>query len=65
MKKIFLYRLVAVLCMCLSSLLIKSENVACKVKCIAISKCEMQRQNIMSETHETFSYNSDGFFIKI
>jgi hypothetical protein len=65
MKKIFLYRIAAVLCMCLCSLLIKSENIACKVKCIAMSKCEMQQQNSMSETHETFSYNSDGLFIKI
>jgi len=65
MKKIFLYRLIAILLMCLSSLLIKSENVACNLSCIAFSRCEMQHEKIMSDTHDFFFYNDDGFFIKI
>jgi hypothetical protein len=65
MKKIFLNRLLAILLMCLSSLLIKSENVACNLSCTAFSGCEMQQEKIMSDTHEFFLYNDDGFFIKI
>jgi hypothetical protein len=65
MKKIFLYRLIVILVMCLSSLLIKSENVACNLRCTAFSRCEMQPEKIMSDTHEIFFYNDDGFFIKI
>jgi hypothetical protein len=65
MKKIFLCRLIVILVMCLSSLLIKSENPACNLKCTAFSRCEMQDEKIMSDTHEIFFYNDDVFFIKI
>jgi hypothetical protein len=65
MKKIFLFRLLAILLMCLSSLLIKSENVACKLSCTAFSKCGMPDKKIVSDTHEFFFYNTDGLFIKI
>jgi hypothetical protein len=65
MKKIFLYRLTAIVFMCLSSLLIKSENVACNIKCTAYSRCLIQQEKIMSETHAKIFYNEDGFFIKI
>ena len=65
MKKIFLYRLIVILVMCLSSLLIKSENVACNLRCTAFSRCEIQHEKIMSDTHESYFYNDDGFFIKI
>lgn len=65
MKKIFLYRFIAIVLMCFSSLLIKSENVASKLSCTSFSGCEMQREKIMSDTHENFFYNNEGFFIKI
>ena len=65
MKKIFLYRLIAILLMCFSSLLIKSENVACNVKCTAFSNCPMQQEKIIGETQRNIFYNDDGFFIKI
>jgi hypothetical protein len=65
MKKIVLYRLMVILAMCLSSLLIKSENEACNLRCTAFSRCQIQHEKIMSDTHENFFYNDDGFFIKI
>lgn len=66
MKKIFLFRFIAIILMCLSSLLIKSENVVCKASCTAFSRCEMQQQKIASDIHKkNIFYNDDGFFIKI
>lgn len=65
MKKIFLYRLIAILLMCLPALLIKSENVACKARCTAYCGCELQQQKIMSEKHANIFYDGDGLFIKI
>jgi len=65
MKKIFLLRIMAVVLMCLSSLLIKSENVASKLNCSAFCKCEMQQQNTPNEPHADLFYHDDGFFIKI
>ncbi len=65
MKKIFLLRLVAVLLMCLSSLLIKSENVASKLNCSVFCNCKIQKQNTITVTPTAPFYNDDGFFIKI
>ncbi|HWH62116.1 MAG TPA: hypothetical protein VNS50_02540 [Ginsengibacter sp.] len=65
MKKIFLFRLIAILLMCFSSLLIKSENIACKIKCTAFSSCPIQQEKISSNTHGIYFYNDDGLFIKI
>jgi hypothetical protein len=65
MKKIFLYRFIAILFMCFSSLLIKSENEACKLSCTAFSNCKMQHEKIMIDTHKNFFYDSEGLFIKI
>ena len=65
MKKIFFLRLMAVLLMCLSSLLIKSENVATKLKCSAFCSCKMQNDKTASDTHADPFYYDDAFFIKI
>lgn len=65
MKKIFLYRFIAIVLMCFSSLLIKSENVACKLTCTSFSSCKMQQEKIMNDTQQNFLYNNEGFFIKI
>lgn len=65
MKKIFFLRIMAVILMCLSSLLIKSENVASKLNCSAFCHCEMQHEKTISNTQRDIFGRDDGFFIKI
>ena len=65
MKKIFFLRIMAVILMCLSSLLIKSENVANKLSCSAFCPCEMQHEKTISNTQQDIFSRDDGFFIKI
>jgi hypothetical protein len=65
MKKILLYRLAAIAFLCLSSLLIKSENSMCGLRCASISKTLMSQQILISDTNESPFYHDDGFFIKI
>ena len=65
MKKIFLLRIMAVVLMCLSTLLIKSENVASKLSCSAFCPCEMQHEKTVNNTQQDFFNRDDGFFIKI
>ena len=64
MKKIFLYRFIAIVGMCLPSLLIKSENVACKLSCTSFSTSKLQVEEVTSKTIIPI-YNNAGFFIKI
>lgn len=65
MKKILLLRIMAVLLMCLSSLLIKSENVASKLNCSSFCSCEMQHEKTLNNPQENVFSRDDGFFIKI
>lgn len=64
MKKIFLYRFIAIVGMCLSSLLIKSENVACKLSCTSFSASKLQAAEVTGKAIIPI-FNRDGIFIKI
>jgi hypothetical protein len=65
MKKIFVIRIMAVVLMCLSSLLIKSENVANKLSCSAFCPCEMRHEKTVATPQLDPYRRDDGFFIKI
>ena len=65
MKKIFFLRLLAVVLMCLSSLLIKSENVASKLNCSAFCRCVMQQEKIVNNPQQDVFGRDSGFFIRI
>ena len=66
MKKILLYRLVAVAIFCFSSLFIKSEITACKIKCKKTSnRIAIKAPSLKKETINKAVFQRDGFFIKI
>jgi hypothetical protein len=65
MKKIFFHRLIALSFLCLSSLLIKSENSVCSLRCACISKPTESPKNFINETSNNRLYHDDGFIIKI
>jgi hypothetical protein len=64
MKKIILFRLVAVTFFCFSSLLIQNELSACKPKCKA-KKVTSKIAQVKKETFNKPVFPQDGFFIKI
>jgi hypothetical protein len=66
MKKILLHRLIAVTIFCFSSLFIKSEISACKIKCKrAVNRIASQRPSLKKEIDNKSVVPHDGFFIKI
>ena len=70
MKKILLFRLVTVTIFCFSSLLIKSEISACKIKCKGTlhriaSNGSLLKKEIKKEPNDKAVLPHDGFFIKI
>jgi hypothetical protein len=65
MKKILLHRLIAVTIFCFSSLLIKSEISACKIKCEKALNRIASKPSLKKEIDNKAVVPHDGFFIKI
>jgi len=66
MKKIILHRLIAVTIFCFSSLLIRSEISACKIKCNkTLNRVAQQHPSLKKEIDNKAVVPHDGFFIKI
>ncbi len=66
MKKILLIRLVVVTIFCFSSLFIKSEISACKIKCKqTVNRIASHAPGLKKEANDKAVFTHDGFFIKI
>lgn len=65
MEKKILFKLVGVILLCLSSLLIKSENYFSSTKATCIFKCEEAKTLFCSDTTNNLLHYEDGFMIKL
>ncbi|MDQ6902614.1 MAG: hypothetical protein M3139_06335 [Bacteroidota bacterium] len=65
MKNKILFKLFAIVMLCLSSLLIKSENCFSSVNATCIFKCEEAKTLFSNDTNAIPLRYEDGFMIKI
>ncbi len=65
MKKIFLLKLIAIIFLCMISLIIKSEIKNCKGYCWEATKKTVKYNSVDSNWYDAGSLPYPGFFIKI